>query len=145
MIHPLMQLTADLIDFPSESFNEAAIAHWLHAELTGIPGLEVVRVGDNIVARTNLGREHRVALGGHLDTVPENDNGKSRFEGEGLLYGLGASDMKGGIAIMIELARNITEPAVDVTYVFYAREEVAIEHNGLRLSLIHISEPTRPY
>ena len=132
MIHPLMQLTADLINVPSESFKEASLAHWLYAELTGIPGLEVTRVGDNIVARTNLDRKYRVAIGGHLDTVPENDNGTARFEGDNLLYGLGASDMKGGLAVMIELARNITEPAVDVTYVFYAREEVALEHNGLR-------------
>ena len=132
MIHPLMQLTADLINVPSESFKEAALAHWLHGELSGIPGLEVVRVGDNIVARTNLGRKYRVAIGGHLDTVPENENGTARFDGEHTLYGLGASDMKGGLAVMIELARTITEPAVDVTYVFYAREEVALEHNGLR-------------
>ena len=131
MTHPLMQLTADLIDVPSESFNEAGLAHWLHGELTGIPGLEVIRIGDNIVARTNLDRTYRVAFGGHLDTVPANGNATARFEGD-TLYGLGASDMKGGLAIMIELARNITEPAVDVTYVFYAREEVALEHNGLR-------------
>ena len=140
MTHPLMQLTADLIDVPSESFNEAALTHWLHAELTGIPGLEVIRIGDNIVARTNLDRQYRVAIGGHLDTVPENGNGTARFEGEHKLYGLGASDMKGGIAVMIELARNITEPAVDVTYVFYAREEVALEHNGLRELFAEIPE-----
>lgn len=131
MTHPLLQLTADLIDVPSESFNEAGLAHWLHGELSGIPGLEVIRIGDNIVARTNLDRKYRVAIGGHLDTVPANDNAKARFDGD-TLYGLGASDMKGGLAVMIELARNITEPAVDVTYVFYAREEVALEHNGLR-------------
>ncbi len=134
-----MQLTADLIDVPSESFNEAGLAHWLHAELTGIDGLEVIRVGDNIVARTNLDRKYRVAIGGHLDTVPANGNATARFEGD-TLYGLGASDMKGGLAVMIELARNITEPAVDVTYVFYAREEVALEHNGLRELFAEIPE-----
>ena len=131
MTHPLMQLTADLINVRSESFDEAQLAHWLHAELTSIPGLEVTRIGDNLVARTNLDRPHRIAIGGHLDTVPANGNETAHFEGD-TLYGLGASDMKGGLAVMIELARNITEPAVDVTYVFYAREEVALEHNGLR-------------
>ena len=95
-----MQLTADLINVPSESFKEASLAHWLYAELTGIPGLEVTRVGDNIVARTNLDRKYRVAIGGHLDTVPENDNGTARFEGDNLLYGLGASDMKGGLCLL---------------------------------------------
>ncbi len=131
MAHPLLQLTADLIDMPSVSFEEAAIADWFEAELGKIPGLEVTRVGDNVVARTNLGRKFRLALGGHLDTVPVNDNATARIEGQ-VLHGLGASDMKGGLAVMLELARTVTEPAVDVTYVFYAREEVAAEHNGLR-------------
>ncbi len=131
MVHPLLQLTADLIDMPSVSFEEAAIADWFEAELRAIEGLEVTRVGDNVVARTNLGRKYRVALAGHLDTVPVNDNGVARIEGK-ILHGLGSSDMKGGLAVMLELARSIREPAVDVTWVFYAREEVAIVHNGLR-------------
>ena len=33
---------------------------------------------------------------------------------------------------MLQLARTVIDPAIDVTWVFYAREEVAIEHNGLR-------------
>ncbi len=131
MAHPLLHLTADLIDMPSVSFNEGPIADWFEAELRAVPGLEVTRVGDNIVARTNLGRQFRLAIGGHLDTVPVNDNATARIEGS-VLHGLGASDMKGGLAVMLELARTVTEPAVDVTYVFYAREEVAVEHNGLR-------------
>ncbi len=134
-----MKLTADLIDVPSESFQEAQLVHWLHAELSVVEGLEVIRIGDNLVARTNLGRKYRVAIGGHLDTVPANDNDRARFEGD-TLYGLGASDMKGGLAVMIELARTIIEPAVDVTYVFYAREEVALEHNGLRELFAEIPE-----
>jgi succinyl-diaminopimelate desuccinylase len=32
---------------------------------------------------------------------------------------------------MLELARTVTDPAVEVTYVFYAAEEVAAVHNGL--------------
>ena len=86
MAHPLLHLTADLIDMPSVSFEEAAIADWFEAELRAIDGLEVVRVGDNVVARTNLGRPYRVALGGHLDTVPVNDNGTARIEGN-VLHG----------------------------------------------------------
>ncbi len=131
MVHPLLQLTADLIDMPSVSFEEGPIADWFEAELSKVPGLEVTRIGDNVVARTNLNRKFRVALGGHLDTVPVNNNATARIEGQ-VLHGLGASDMKGGLAVMLELARTVTEPMVDVTYVFYAREEVAIEHNGLR-------------
>ena len=49
-----------------------------------------------------------------------------------MLWGLGTSDMKSGLAVMLELACTVAEPAVDVTYVFYEAEEVAAEHNGLR-------------
>jgi len=131
MAHPLLQLAADLVDIPSVSFDEGRIADWVEAELRRVPGLEVNRLGDNLVARTNLGRQYRIAIGGHLDTVPASNNTAARIEGS-VLYGLGAADMKGGLAVMVELARTVTAPAVDVTYVFYAREEVALEHNGLR-------------
>jgi len=139
MAHPLLQLTADLVDMPSVSFEEASIADWFEAELRSVPGLDVTRVGDNIVARTNLDRQYRLAIGGHLDTVPVNNNATARIEGQ-VLHGLGSCDMKGGLAVMLELARTVTEPAVDVTYVFYAREEVALEHNGLRELFAEVPE-----
>ncbi|MFT7475549.1 MAG: succinyl-diaminopimelate desuccinylase [Verrucomicrobiales bacterium] len=139
MAHPLLQLTADLVDMASVSFEEAGIADWFEAELRVVPGLDVTRVGDNIVARTDLNRQYRVAIGGHLDTVPVNDNATARIEGQ-VLHGLGSCDMKGGLAVMLELARTVTEPAVDVTYVFYAREEVALEHNGLRELFAEVPE-----
>lgn len=131
MVDPLLQLTADLVDIPSVSFDEGPIADWFDSQLRAIDGLEVTRLGDNLVARTNLGRKYRLAIGGHLDTVPVNNNATARIE-DGVLHGLGSADMKGGLAVMLELARRVDEPAIDVTYVFYAREEVAIEHNGLR-------------
>ncbi len=125
----LLALAAELVDVPSVSFNEAALVAHLEAELRAVPGLTVDRVGDNLVARTDLGREHRLVLGGHTDTVPGGQG--ARIDGD-TLWGLGSADMKGGLAVMLELARTVTEPAVDVTYVFYAREEVAIADNGLR-------------
>lgn len=128
----LLALTAELVDVPSESFSEQALVARLQSELEAVPGLEVVRIGDNLVARTNLGRAERVVLAGHTDTVPAaGDNGRARIEGD-TLWGLGASDMKGGLAVMLDLARTVTAPAVDVTWVFYAREEVAAEHSGLQ-------------
>ena len=126
----LLALTAELVDIPSVSFEEADLVAHLEAELRSVPGLAVDRIGDNLVARTDLGREHRLVLGGHTDTVPGDTSG-SRIDGD-TLWGLGAADMKGGLAVMLELARTVAEPAVDVTWVFYAREEVAIVHNGLR-------------
>lgn len=127
----LLALTAALIDIPSESYHEARIVDLIESDLRSVGHLRVDRIGDNLVARTALGRSRRMVLGGHTDTVPANGNSSARIDGD-VLWGLGAADMKGGIAILMELARQVLEPAVDVTYVLYAREEVAIEDNGLR-------------
>jgi succinyl-diaminopimelate desuccinylase len=126
----LLQLTADLIAVPSESFAEGRITDLLEHDLRAAEHLEVTRVGDNLVARTTLGRPVRVVLAGHTDTVPANGNEVPRVDGD-VLWGLGSSDMKSGLAVMWALARRHTQPAVDVTYVFYAREEVAAVHSGL--------------
>ena len=126
----LLALTAQLVDIPSESFSEGPLVDWLEAELRALPHLQVARVGDNLVARTERGRPVRVLLVGHTDTVPANGNAIARIEGD-VLWGLGSTDMKGGLAVALHLARTVPEPAVDVTYVFYAREEVAGQHNGL--------------
>ncbi|MDG1410771.1 MAG: succinyl-diaminopimelate desuccinylase [Acidimicrobiales bacterium] len=124
-------LTAALVDIESESFNEKEIVATLESELRACAHLTVDRVGDNLIARTQLERQRRLVLGGHTDTVPVNQNLPARIEGS-RLFGCGSTDMKGGVAIMLELARTVPDPAVDVTYVFYAREEVAARHNGLR-------------
>jgi succinyl-diaminopimelate desuccinylase len=126
----LLALTAELVDMPSESHQEAAIAGWFESELRSLAHLHVERVDDNVVARTDLGSGTRVVLAGHTDTVPANGNATARIEGD-TCWGLGSADMKAGLAVMLELARTVTEPAVDLTYVFYATEEVAAEHNGL--------------
>lgn len=127
----LLAATARLVDIPSVSHDERILADLIEAELGAHSWLTVERVGDNVVARTNLGRAQRVLLGGHTDTVPPNGNEKSRLEGD-VVWGLGAADMKGGLAILLALAATVAEPAHDVTYLFYAREEVALVHNGLR-------------
>ncbi|MFZ4518845.1 MAG: succinyl-diaminopimelate desuccinylase [Microthrixaceae bacterium] len=126
----LLQLTAELVDVESVSFGEGPLVDLLEQELRSLPHLEVHRVGDNLVARTLLGRPLRVVLGGHTDTVPVNDNMPARLDGD-TLWGCGSADMKGGLAVMLELARRHPAPAVDVTYVFYAREEVASDVSGL--------------
>ena len=83
-----------------------------------------------MVARTNLGRDRRVLLAGHLDTVPIADNVPSRRDG-GRLYGCGTSDMKAADAVLLRLAASVAEPACDVTYVLYDNEEVEAARNGL--------------
>ncbi len=127
----LLALTAEMVDIGSVSREEAAFVDWLQDRLEGFEGLELTRVGDNLVARTQLGRGTRLVLAGHTDTVPPNGNERSRVEGD-RLYGVGSTDMKSGLAVMLELARTVREPVVDVTYVFYAREEIGSVHSGLR-------------
>ena len=126
----LLELTAALVDVPSVSFEERALADLLEAELRALPVLEVTRVGDNVVARTRGGRPERLVLAGHTDTVPAQRNDRATIEGD-RLHGLGASDMKGALAVFLQLARTLGEPPIDVTFVFYAREEVAAMHSGL--------------
>jgi len=123
-------LTAALVNAPSPSFGEAALCDAIEAELRAVEWLVVDRVGDNVVARTMLDHDRRLILAGHTDTVPANDNDTAVVDGD-RLYGLGSSDMKGGLAVMLELARTVADPVLDVTYVFYAREEVGAEHSGL--------------
>ena len=126
----LLALTAELVDLPSPSFSEGPVVERLEAELRACDWLTVDRVGDNLVARTDLGHDSRIILAGHTDTVPANGNETARIDGD-TLWGLGSTDMKGGLAVMLELARTVSAPVMDVTYVFYAREEVAQVHNGL--------------
>ncbi len=132
----LLALTEELCAIPSVSRDEGAIADFVVSRLRErASGLVVERVGDNVVARTELGRDRRVVLGGHLDTVPPNDNATPRRDGA-TLHGLGSTDMKGGLAVMIAVAEALSaRPGTerfDVTLVFYAAEEIAEEWNGLR-------------
>src|SRR5947199_355851 len=130
-----VDLTAALVDVQSVSGQEAALADAVQAALlTQAEHLEVVRDGDAVLARTNLGRPSRVVLAGHLDTVPVNENLPVRREGSGddeVLHGLGTVDMKGGDAVFLHLAATVSEPRHDVTFVFYDNEEVEAVRNGL--------------
>ncbi|GAA3375162.1 succinyl-diaminopimelate desuccinylase [Streptomyces sannanensis] len=124
-------LTAQLVDFRSESGEEKALADAIERALRELPHLTVDRHGNNVVARTNLGRPERVILAGHIDTVPIADNVPSRLEEDGVLWGCGTCDMKSGVAVQLRLAATVSEPNRDLTFVFYDNEEVAADLNGL--------------
>ncbi|MDA8310041.1 MAG: succinyl-diaminopimelate desuccinylase [Actinomycetota bacterium] len=126
----LVQATAALVSIPSVSRQESAIAALVAGELSGHPWLEVTQVGDNVIARTVLGREKRLLVAGHLDTVPPAGNDTARIEDEAV-WGVGACDMKGGVAVILDLAATCEEPTVDVTWCLYAREELTRAENGL--------------
>jgi succinyl-diaminopimelate desuccinylase len=124
----LLEATARLVAIPSVSFDEQAIADEIEGQLRAHTHLRVERVGDNVVAYTELGRPERAILAGHLDTVP----GEQRMTlSDDRVTGLGAADMKGGLAVLAWLAGAVPEPAMDLSFVFYVAEEVAQEHNGL--------------
>jgi len=126
----LVELTRALCDVPSVSGDETRLADLVEAALRTAPHLEVLRDGDAVVARTNLGRASRVVVAGHLDTVPVADNLPTRLV-DGELWGRGTVDMKGGVAVALALAVELESPSRDVTWVFYDHEEVASELNGL--------------
>ena len=126
-----VELTATLVDIPSESGAEGPLADAVEASLRELAHLRVVRDGDAVVAFTDLGRARRVVLAGHLDTVPIIDNVPSRREG-GRMHGCGTSDMKSGIAVLLHLAATVPDPTSDVTFVCYDNEEVEAARNGLR-------------
>ncbi len=76
------------------------------------------------MARTELGRDP-AARSSPATPTPSRSTATPRARVDGdTLWGLGSRDMKGGLAVMLELARTVAEPAVDVTYVFYECEEV---------------------
>ncbi len=128
------ELARVLCDIPSVSGSETALADAVEAALRACPHLEVVRDGDAVVARTTLGRDQRVVVAGHLDTVPIAGNVPSEVrevDGEEVLWGRGAVDMKGGVAVQLALAARLTAPSRDVTWVFYDHEEVDARLNGL--------------
>jgi succinyl-diaminopimelate desuccinylase len=123
-------LTAALVDVYSESGHEAELAEAVEVALRPLPHLQVERNGDAVLARTTWGRSERVALAGHLDTVPPADNLPSARDGD-VLRGLGSADMQGGLAVMLRLATTVLSSDRDVTYVFYDGEEIEAERNGL--------------
>ena len=125
-----VDLTVELCDLPSVSGDERVIADAIEASLRAYPHLTVDRDGDAIVARTSLGRDRRVVIAGHIDTVPVNGNLPVRRVGDELV-GRGTVDMKAGVAVALVLAADLSAPPVDLTWIFYDHEEVAAELNGL--------------
>jgi succinyl-diaminopimelate desuccinylase len=116
----LAQRTLELVNVPSESRREAEAMAYVREALPGEPLYddgETILWGDPGAP---------VVLAGHLDTVPAQGNLPGRVEG-GAVHGLGASDMKGGVAVMLELALA----GAPGRYCFFTREEVPLEESPL--------------
>jgi succinyl-diaminopimelate desuccinylase len=137
----VVALLRQLIDVESVSGDERPIADLVEAALRPYQHLEVIRDHNVVVARTHAGRDERVVVAGHLDTVPIAANVPSWVTGTGddeIVWGRGACDMKGGVAVQLAVAAALTEPRRDVTWIFYDNEEVEESRNGLaRLAREH--------
>ncbi|MCC3765468.1 succinyl-diaminopimelate desuccinylase [Glycomyces sp. TRM65418] len=123
-------LTRALCDIQSVSWHEAEICDEVETALKRLDHLTTERIGNTLVARTDLGRERRVMLAGHLDTVPVNGNFPTRLDGD-VLWGLGTADMKSGTALALWIAATVADPKFDLSFAFYDCEEIEAEHNGL--------------
>jgi len=114
----LAQTALRLVDTPSESRHEQAAVELIRELLPSTPVFD-----DGEVLLYGRGP---VVLAGHLDTIPAQDNIPGRIA-DGVVHGLGASDMKGGVAVMVELARA----GVPGRYLFFTREEVPVGESPL--------------
>jgi succinyl-diaminopimelate desuccinylase len=124
----LADRTLDLVNIPSESRSEAALYDYVRA---AVPLETAYDDGESVVFAKRSGNP-LVLLAGHTDTVPAQGNLPGRIE-EGAVVGLGASDMKGGLAVMIELARwaHDADTAYDLAFLFFPREELGQAENPL--------------
>jgi succinyl-diaminopimelate desuccinylase len=124
--------TLELVDAPSESREEAALAaHVLDVLRRG--GADARDAGDTCVlaGATRRGERPLVLLAGHLDTVPAQGNRPGRRDDDAV-HGLGAADMKGAVAVMIELAlAGISGRSTDLGFVLFGREELPVSESAL--------------
>ena len=131
----LAETTLALVDIPSESRAETEAAAWVERELRA-ERLRLEWRGDDTLFYATKRRPETplTVLAGHVDTVPAQGNLPGRIDG-GVVHGLGASDMKGGVAVMVELARWLEEEgpelALDLGLLFFPREELPQEESAL--------------
>jgi succinyl-diaminopimelate desuccinylase len=149
----LANRTLALVNIASESRNEAEIAGYV---ASAMPWEPTWRQDETLWYDAGAGDRPLVVLAGHLDTVPAQGNLPGRIE-DGRVLGLGASDMKAGVAEMVELALwwadlGTSATAVDLGFVYFGREEIAVEESPLpalfatglldRAALVIVLEPT---
>ena len=125
--------TLELVDIASPSLSEGAIRRAVRALFPEV--FTPVFEGDEAFfwARERRSGAPFLVLAGHYDTVPAQDNLPGRIDG-GAVHGCGASDMKGGVAVALELVRDLAGRApgpVDVGLLLFGREELPPEYDPL--------------
>ena len=124
----LAERTLQLCRIRSPVGEEAEIAAYVAAETRG------ERLGNAVVCGKVTDSRPAILLAGHLDTVPLQEGDFPPRRENGRIHGRGASDMKGALAVMIELWQRLDRAAlpVELVLLFYDREEGPIAENGLR-------------
>ncbi|HVB77684.1 MAG TPA: succinyl-diaminopimelate desuccinylase [Candidatus Nitrosotalea sp.] len=136
----LTELAVALVAIPSVSGHEQAITTWIADQVEAVDGVEIIhRQADALV----FGRPGPwdVVLAGHTDTVPEQGNLPPRVE-DGSVHGLGAADMKGSLAVMLALAREVPTLKLNPVFVVFGKEEVSFAESVLTPLLGLIPELT---
>jgi succinyl-diaminopimelate desuccinylase len=129
----LAKRTLELIDIPSESGNEGDIREHLLALVPAELTSDYAHDEAYFFVRERRPGAALVVLAGHYDTIPAQGNLPGRIA-EGAVHGLGASDMKGGVAVAVELLRDLARDELgpyDVALLLFGREELSTEHNPL--------------
>jgi succinyl-diaminopimelate desuccinylase len=136
----LLETLEWLVDIPSPTRQEQQIADLLEQRLARAGSHQVRRWRHGFLALPRQAAP-RFLLVGHLDTVPPSPRQTRRRLG-GRLYGCGTSDMKAGVAVMLEIYEQ--HPEAPVGYLFYDREEGPLSENGLSPLLDMLSAKNLP-
>lgn len=150
----IVSILIDLIAVESVTDNEKKLCDQLVETLAVYDG-ELIREGNSLVLHMNLGRKSRIALIGHIDTVPIGDSTIEAYVDDDTLWGRGACDMKSGLASMLkvldDLNKGLIKPVHNLSFVFYENEEgpipnginTLLEKNHLdQVDFAYVLEPT---
>jgi putative selenium metabolism hydrolase len=157
----LASFLQDLVRIPSLSTHEEAVASRLAEEMrqVGFQDVWQDRIG-NVVGRIGNGNGPTLLFDGHMDTVdvgrPDRWS-RGPYDGiieQGVLYGRGACDMKGGLAAMVYAVKALVDAGVELNGNLYVvgivQEEpcegfamrVLVEEEGVRPDYVVLGEPS---
>jgi len=129
----LVDLTKSLVAIPSvsdDATQRTAVIDFIEHYCRTLPGVHVMRHESNgfpsLVAAFDDTRAKALVLNGHVDVVPARPSQFEPVERDGRLYGRGTQDMKGAVAAMLLLLRDLAESGdhPDVGWQFVTDEEI---------------------
>ena len=132
----------ELLKIESQTGNEQHIVSAIKKELSDLKTYEKYTYDLCLCYKTPYNPSlQTLAFYGHTDTV-KNQQDEAPYQTDEYIYGCGASDMKSGLAVMIELMKitdNQKELPYNLQFIFYDKEEGAFEENGLQVLLKNVN------